>query len=68
MAQQVKDLAWSLLWHGFGPWPLNFHRPRACPEKEYLQIHGMPSYISSPELESMLHHALPSLQYGTEVW
>ena len=21
MAQQVKDLALSLLWHGFNPWP-----------------------------------------------
>ena len=31
MAQQVKDLAWSLqglrllLWRGFDPWPRNFH-------------------------------------------
>ena len=33
MAQQVKDLAWSLrrprslLWFGFDPWPGNFHVP-----------------------------------------
>ena len=24
MAQQVKDLAWSLLWQGFDPWSKNF--------------------------------------------
>ena len=29
MAQQVKDLAWSLLWCGFDPLPGNFHRPWA---------------------------------------
>ena len=26
MAQQVKDPVLSLLWHGFNPWPGNFHR------------------------------------------
>ena len=25
MAQQVKDLVWSLLWWGFDPWPGNSH-------------------------------------------
>ena len=25
MAQWVKDLAWSLLWNGFDPWPGNLH-------------------------------------------
>ena len=31
MVQRVKDLAWSLQqlrslpWHGFDPWPRNFH-------------------------------------------
>jgi len=25
IAQQVKDSALSLLWHGFGRWPGNFH-------------------------------------------
>ena len=25
LAHQVKDLALSLLWHGFDPWPGNFH-------------------------------------------
>ena len=24
MAQWVKQQAWSLLWHGFDPWPGNF--------------------------------------------
>ena len=27
VAQQVEDLALSLLWHGFDPWPQNFHIP-----------------------------------------
>ena len=26
-AQQVKDLAWSLLCCRFDPWPRNFHMP-----------------------------------------
>ena len=40
MAQQVKDLAlslqWleSLVWHGFDPWPRNFHMPRAQTKKK----------------------------------
>ena len=40
MAKQVKDLAlslkWlgSLLWHGFDPWPENFHMLRAWPKKK----------------------------------
>lgn len=29
MAQQVRDLALSLLWHGFLPWPGTFHMPQA---------------------------------------
>ena len=35
MAQQVKDLALSLLWLGLDPWSENFHMPQAhtplCP-------------------------------------
>ena len=39
MVQQVKDPALSLqclkslLWHEFGPWPRNFHRPQLQPKK-----------------------------------
>ena len=33
VAQQVKDLALSPLWHGFDPWPWNFCMPQAQPEK-----------------------------------
>ena len=40
VAQQVKDLALSLqqprslLWHGFDPWPGNFHTPQARTKKK----------------------------------
>ena len=34
MAQQVKDLALSLLWHGFNPWPQNFPMPQAQGKKK----------------------------------
>ena len=34
VAQQVKDLALSLLWCRFDPWPGNFHMPWAWPKKE----------------------------------
>ena len=39
VAQQVKDLAlsllwyWLLLWYGFDPWPGNFHMPHVHPNK-----------------------------------
>ena len=32
--QQVQGPASSLLWHGFGPWPGNFHMPKAQPKKK----------------------------------
>ena len=34
MAQQVRDLALSLLWPEFSPWPGNFHRPQVWPKEE----------------------------------
>ena len=40
VAQQVKDLAWSLLWLGlllwlgFDPWPGNFHMAQAQPTEK----------------------------------
>ena len=46
MAQWVKDPLWSLrwlrwlLWHGFNPWPGNFHRLWAQPKKEKKRMHG----------------------------
>ena len=36
MAQQIKDLAWSLLWLRFAPWPRNFHMPQVWPKKKFL--------------------------------
>ena len=33
VAQWVKDLALTLLWHGFNPWPGNFHMLWAQPKK-----------------------------------
>ena len=33
MIQWVKDLALSLLWHRFDPWPGNFHVPQREPKK-----------------------------------
>ena len=43
MAQQVKELALSLLWtclqlwHGFDPWPKNFQMPRVW-QRIYMEI------------------------------
>ena len=36
VAQQIKDLAWSLLWLRFAPWPRNFHMPQVWPKKKFL--------------------------------
>ena len=42
LAQRIKDpmlslqwLGW-LLWHGFNPWPRNFHTPRVRPKESYI--------------------------------
>ena len=43
VAQQAKDLPLSLLWlglqlwHGFNPWPRNFHMPWAWPKENNRQ-------------------------------
>ena len=34
MAQWVKDLAVSLWWLKFDPWPGNFHMPQVQPKKD----------------------------------
>ena len=38
MAQQFKDLALSLMWQGFDPWPGNFHTLWAWPKKKGLKL------------------------------
>ena len=44
MAQQVKEPVLSLqqlrslLWHGFNPWPSNFHMPEMQPKQNKLGI------------------------------
>ena len=44
VAQQIKDLVlsllclWIQLWHGFDPWPRNFHMPRAQLKKKQIMI------------------------------
>ena len=34
VTQWAKDLVFSLLWHGFNPWPRNFHMTQAWPKKK----------------------------------
>jgi len=34
VVQQVKDPAFSLLWHRFDPWPGTFHVPWMQPKKK----------------------------------
>ena len=36
VAKSDKDLALSLLWHRFDPWPGNSHVPGAWPKKKKL--------------------------------
>ena len=38
VAQRVKDLTLSLLWHGLIPWPGNFCMPRACPPPKKIVL------------------------------
>ena len=44
MVQQVKDLVLSLpwlrllLWHGFDPWPGNFHMPGMQPKNKQTGV------------------------------
>ena len=55
MAQQVKDLALSLLWHQFDPWPWNFCRLWAWPQKRRRHEGWGPHFrlfqsVKSPEV------------------
>ena len=38
MAQEVKDLMLSLLWHGFDPWPWNMFMPQVAKKKKNVLI------------------------------
>ena len=55
LVQQVKDLSlsllWfrSLLWHGFSPWPGNFHMPWVWPKKEEVLIYATTQIILAGE-------------------
>ena len=69
MAQWVKDLASSLLWLGFDPWPENIHMVRVRPNKKnesciyknkfnfilFLSFLGLhPKHMEVPRLEVQL--------------
>ena len=51
MAQWVKDsvlsLLWLglLLWHGFDPWPRNFHVPQVQPKKIVIALGKQQFYM-----------------------
>ena len=47
---EVKDLASSLLWRRFDPWPGNFHVPWVWGEKEVLQWIRQMNKASSAQL------------------
>ena len=47
---EVKDLASSLLWCRFDPWPGNFHVPWVWGEKEVLQWIRQMNKASSAQL------------------
>ena len=47
MAQQFKDLALSLLWHGFDPRSENFHMLYAWPPNKQEQQQQNPKYVQS---------------------
>ena len=63
VAQRIKNLTLSLLWHRFNPWPGNFRMPHVCPEQQQQQqIRNTPSQIfchkvnDSPELFSWFYN------------
>ena len=41
VAQQVKNLVWSLLWHGFSSWPPNFRHAMGEAQKRVNVPHGL---------------------------
>lgn len=53
MAQQVKDLAFSLLWNGFNLWPGNFHMLWAWPKEKKKK-----KEVEQTVVRSGLHHRL----------
>ena len=40
MAQWVKDLALSLLWHRSDPWPGNFHKEKKKRKVLYIEVYS----------------------------
>ena len=46
MAQRVKDLALSLLWHRFNPWSRNLCMPQVQPKKVGGQV--VDSFLKRP--------------------
>ena len=53
VAQQVEDLALSLLWQGFNPWPGNFYVLWVQPKREKR-------HVGSPPASSLFPAADPS--------
>ena len=49
VAQPVKDLALSLLWHRFHLWPGNFYKPRARPKTEGKGVSSNPWVSQIPQ-------------------
>ena len=60
VAQQVKDLVlslqWlrSLLWHGFNPWPGNFHMLQVQPKKKKKNEGKIKTFLHKQKLREFL--------------
>ena len=68
MAQQLKDLALSLLWHGFDPWPGNFCVPWVWPQQNFffgLFLGPHPRHMEVPRLGIDLELWLPAYTTAT---
>ena len=72
VVQWVKNLALLLQWHGFKPWPGNFHMSWAWPEgkKKNLSSTDKDFYLNcsqfSGEMDAFLHLQVLKFKNGNE--
>ena len=61
MAHQVRDLVVSLLWHGFDPWPRNFHRLWVCPKKSKSGVPVVAQWLTNLTRNHEVAGSIPGL-------
>ena len=68
MAQWVRDLVLSLLWHGFDPWPGNFLILWVWPKKVCIGVPIVAQWLMNPTRNHEVVGSIPGLTSGLRIW